>query len=65
MNEREHVPYHERRLEQQMLDALLRIEEILSRAFPAPGHTDLMVAPEDIDTFVEDNPPPKPKGKRR
>jgi phosphoenolpyruvate-protein kinase (PTS system EI component) len=29
MNEREHAPYHERRLEQQQLDALLRIEELL------------------------------------
>jgi hypothetical protein len=28
--EREHTPYHERRLEQQMLDALLRIEELLT-----------------------------------
>jgi hypothetical protein len=27
--EREHAPYHERRLEQQQLDALLRIEELL------------------------------------
>lgn len=27
--EREHAPYHERRLEQQTLDALLRIEELL------------------------------------
>jgi hypothetical protein len=32
---RDHDPYHERRLEQQTLDALLRIEEILARAFPA------------------------------
>jgi hypothetical protein len=31
MNERErdHAPYHERRTDQQMLDALLRIEELL------------------------------------
>jgi hypothetical protein len=29
-NEREHAPYHERRLEQQQLDALLRIEELLT-----------------------------------
>jgi hypothetical protein len=34
MNFVEHVPYHVRRLEQQTLDALLRIEEILARAFP-------------------------------
>jgi hypothetical protein len=27
---REHEPYHERRLEQQTLDTLLRIEEILA-----------------------------------
>jgi len=25
---------------------------------PAPGHTDLMVTPEEIDRFVEANPPP-------
>jgi hypothetical protein len=30
MNEREHRPYHERTLDQQTLDALLRIEEKLS-----------------------------------
>jgi hypothetical protein len=35
MSYRDHEPYHERRLEQQTLDALLRIEEILARAFPA------------------------------
>jgi hypothetical protein len=28
--EREHAPYHDRRLEQQTLDALLRIEELLT-----------------------------------
>lgn len=54
MTHREHAPYHERRLEQQMLDALLRIEEILARAFPAPGHTDLMVSPEAIEEATAD-----------
>jgi hypothetical protein len=31
MSYREHSPYHERRLEQQTLDALLRIEETLEK----------------------------------
>jgi hypothetical protein len=33
--EREHAPYHERRLEQQQLDALLRIEELLGMLLSA------------------------------
>lgn len=37
MTQRTHQPYHERQLNQQVLDALLRIEEILSNAFPAPA----------------------------
>jgi hypothetical protein len=37
--ERGHVANHIRTLEQQTLDALLRIEEILDRAFPAPAKT--------------------------
>ena len=36
MTDREHKPYYERRIDQQTLDALLRIEEILARAFPEP-----------------------------
>jgi hypothetical protein len=35
MNEREHAPYHERRLEQQQLDVLLRIEELLGMLLSA------------------------------
>jgi hypothetical protein len=27
----------------------------------APGHTDLMVSPEDIDAYLEANPPPMPR----
>jgi hypothetical protein len=62
MNEREHVPYHERRLEQQMLDALLRIEELL-KAF-------LVLLPvEETEPSVnargEINPEPKQRGKRK
>ena len=29
MSERQHQPYHQRRVDQQILDALLRIEELL------------------------------------
>jgi hypothetical protein len=29
------------------------------RPLPAPGMTDLMVAPESIDAFLAENPPPK------
>jgi hypothetical protein len=62
MNEREHAPYHERRLEQQQLDALLRIEELL-KAF-------LVLLPVEetgpsVNARGEINPEPKPKGKRR
>jgi hypothetical protein len=34
--ERPHTDYHLRNLDQQTLDALLRIEAILTRAFPEP-----------------------------
>ena len=50
---RDHTEYHHRRLEQQTLDALLRIEEILDRAFPAPK-VEPTKAREDVS-----------KGKRR
>jgi hypothetical protein len=53
--DRKHAEYHERRLEQQMLDALLRIEEILARAFPEEVAKEAEVV----------EPPPPPKGKRR
>jgi hypothetical protein len=55
MNEREHTPYHERRLEQQMLDALLRIEELLT-AF-------LVLLP--VQEPAKEPEAEKPKGKRR
>jgi hypothetical protein len=51
MNEREHAPYHERRLEQQQLDALLRIEELLTRMtdkLESAFNTDLQEAAEDV-----------------
>jgi hypothetical protein len=34
--QRDHAPYHERQVEQQMLDALLRIEELLAKALAQP-----------------------------
>lgn len=42
-------------IEQRTLETLERIETILDRAFPAPGHTDLMVSPEAIDEVLEVN----------
>jgi len=35
-------------------DAILSLLD----ATPAPGHTDLMVSPESLDAWLEDNPPP-------
>jgi hypothetical protein len=63
MSFRDHAPYHERRLEQQMLDTLLRIEEMLSRALVDLG-TGKFVAPEDLPDL---KPPPAllTKGKRK
>lgn len=52
MTYREHAPYHERRLEQQMLDALLRIEEILARAFPAEDNSPAGGPIEDVITGI-------------
>lgn len=40
-------------IEQRTLETLERIETILDRAFPAPGHTDLMVSPEAIDDALD------------
>ena len=45
--ERPQVANHIRSIQVQVLDTLLRIEELLQRQ--APGHTDLMVSPEAID----------------
>lgn len=62
--EREHKPYHERRVEQQALDALLRIEELI-KAFlimlPVPnadGNYEERVTTETKPTQAN-------KGKRR
>jgi hypothetical protein len=46
MTERTHKPYHERNLDQQVLDALLRIEEILARAYPEPVAVEEKPAPK-------------------
>jgi hypothetical protein len=67
MNEREHAPYHERRLEQQQLDVLLRIEELLTAflvLLPVQG-----AAPLDASTTerldAEYQQQLKAKGKRK
>jgi hypothetical protein len=51
MKSREHVPYYERTIEQQQLDALLRIEDILARAFPAPAPKPVADPVEREDVF--------------
>ena len=56
--EREHAPYHERRLEQQTLDALLRIEELLTTYGAAlvkyeDGEISEVVSPEDFTKTEE------------
>jgi hypothetical protein len=43
--ERKHTDYHLRSMDQQKLDALLRIEEILARAFPDPRKETTVVEP--------------------
>jgi hypothetical protein len=64
-HEREHTPYHERRLEQQMLDALLRIEELVGMLLSAVQDKGPLeepeVGPDHTHKFTE----PKPKGKRK
>lgn len=57
MSSRDHSPYYERSLDQQVLDALLRIEEILARAFPAQ--------PKPVPPVPVAEPPALPKGKRK
>jgi hypothetical protein len=67
------IPEAVKSVEEQTLDALLRIEALLTSRF-APGHTDLMVSPEAIDDFtseelqeiqqVRETTKP-PKGKRK
>jgi hypothetical protein len=52
MKYREHAPYHIRRLEQQMLDTLLRIEDILARAFPEEDNTPAGGPIEDVMTNI-------------
>lgn len=66
----EHHPYHERRLEQQMLDTLLRIEEILARAFPVvavpPDFSWTEEELQEIEQVKEQTKKPAPaKGKRK
>jgi hypothetical protein len=61
MNEREHAPYHERRLEQQQLDALLRIEEQLFAIGKALTARTVITAEEP----AKEPEAEKPKGKRR
>jgi hypothetical protein len=72
MNEREHAPYHERRLEQQQLDALLRIEEQLFAIGKALTARTVVTGPSEEPE--EDEPsvnargeitPPKQRGKRK
>jgi hypothetical protein len=53
--EREHAPYHERRLEQQQLDALLRIEELIKDF--------LVLLP--VQEPQKEPEAEKPKGKRK
>jgi hypothetical protein len=60
---REHVPYHERRLEQQMLDTLLRIEERLSVI--GKRATEKAELVYDAKAPEEPEEKPAPKGKRR
>jgi hypothetical protein len=59
MSYREHEPYHERRLEQQTLDVLLRIEEKLADQRELTAELIAALRPP-----VEE-PPPLPKGKRK
>lgn len=64
MTERTHKEYYLRTIDQQMLDALLRIEEILLRAHPAP----VVIEPapkEDLEEDVEDAEPAKKRGKSK
>jgi hypothetical protein len=53
MNAREHQPYHERRLEQQTLDALLRIEELLANLNEMLAGPRGPAAPEEEPEVVE------------
>lgn len=66
-NEREHVPYHERRLEQQMLDALMRIEELLKAFLVLLPVEEPTKEPEDRGNYEDRHTPDttKPKGKRK
>jgi hypothetical protein len=73
--EREHAPYHERRLEQQQLDALLRIEEQLFAIGKALTARTVITAETPAQSIVqqqragtmEEGPvfTDKPKGKRK
>lgn len=50
-NERDHAPYHERRLEQQQLDVLLRIEELLNAIEKALAGAE---EPEEVELATAD-----------
>ena len=64
MTEREHKPYHERRVDQQLLDCAIRTEEVLlriegmlsPRAVTDRGNYEDHVTPETVV---------KPKGRRK
>jgi hypothetical protein len=64
--QREHAPYHERQVEQQQLDALLRIEELLAQM--VEDRTPYTGPPlEDVMTNIEPAGTPfmKKLGKRK
>lgn len=64
MTERAHRPYHERRVDQQILDALLRIEDLLiKRENPAVVLASGPLA--SLQNSANQLPEDKPKGKRR
>jgi hypothetical protein len=67
--EREHAPYHERRLEQQQLDALLRIEEQLFAIGKALTARTVITGPaeepEEEQPSVNARGEIKPRGKRK
>jgi len=67
MSFRDHRPYHERNLDQQILDALLRIEEILAalRDAGANGPPATFAATAPLFEGAVTAMPPANKGKRK
>jgi uncharacterized protein YoaH (UPF0181 family) len=65
--EREHAPYHERRLEQQQLDALLRIEELLAAMASIPTPEFIPASKEAVELVAEviEEKKPQQRGKRK